>query len=179
MLRKLRNRQRGFTLIELLIVVAIIGIIAAILIPNLIDALQKAKQKRTMADMRNMGTAMMSYITDAASAAAAGAKTFDPTQYSEMSHGSVLATLYPTETFFYMKEVPVNDGWKNPYAFGFAVGGNVLAPYVFGIASGGNDASVTSWGGLTAITVGPFTPTDYAQDIIWADGFFVRWPGSS
>ncbi len=45
-MRKLRS-QRGFTLIELLIVVAIIGIIAALLIPNFLDALQKAKQKRT------------------------------------------------------------------------------------------------------------------------------------
>ena len=43
MLRRLRNRQRGFTLIELLIVVAIIGIIAALLIPHVLDALQKAK----------------------------------------------------------------------------------------------------------------------------------------
>ncbi len=56
MLSKIRNRQKGFTLIELLIVVAIIGIIAALLIPNFLDALQKAKQKRTVADMRNAGT---------------------------------------------------------------------------------------------------------------------------
>ena len=53
MLSRIRNRQKGFTLIELLIVVAIIGIIAALLIPNFLDALQKAKQKRTVADMRN------------------------------------------------------------------------------------------------------------------------------
>ena len=59
-----RNRQRGFTLIELLVVIAIIGIIAAILIPNLLDALQKAKQKRTVADLRDTGTAWMSWLTD-------------------------------------------------------------------------------------------------------------------
>ena len=52
MLMKIRNRQKGFTLIELLIVVAIIGIIAALLIPNFLDALQKAKQKRTVADKK-------------------------------------------------------------------------------------------------------------------------------
>src|SRR5258705_8114200 len=72
MLSKIRNRQKGFTLIELLIVVAIIGIIAALLIPNFLDALQKAKQKRTVADMRNIGTAMFSWLTDQVGAASAG-----------------------------------------------------------------------------------------------------------
>src|SRR5947199_354546 len=72
MLMKIRNRQKGFTLIELLIVVAIIGITAALLIPNFLDALQKAKQKRTVADMRNTGTAMFSWLTDQVGAAAAG-----------------------------------------------------------------------------------------------------------
>ncbi|HEY2737027.1 MAG TPA: prepilin-type N-terminal cleavage/methylation domain-containing protein, partial [Thermoanaerobaculia bacterium] len=55
-----KTNQKGFTLIELLIVIAIIGLIAAMLIPNLLDAMQKAKQKRTIADIRITGTAMFS-----------------------------------------------------------------------------------------------------------------------
>src|SRR5947199_8503811 len=82
-----RNRQKGFTLIELLIVVAIIGIIAALLIPNFLDALQKAKQKRTVADMRNVGTAMFSWLTDQVGAAAAG-QTATEIDLGSASYGS-------------------------------------------------------------------------------------------
>ncbi len=181
MLKKLRNRQRGFTLIELLIVVAIIGIIAAILIPNLIDALQKAKQKRTVADMRNVGTAMMSWVTDAASAGAAGALQWDSNNYTNMTFAALESTLHPTgSTFFYMESPPAKDGWKHDYLYGFNTAGNVLASQVFAIGSFGNDG--TDGGSITDLgtpTAGPFTPTDYAQNIIWADGFFVRWPGST
>ncbi len=59
-----RRDQTGFTLVELLIVVAIIGIIAAIAIPNLLNAIDRSKQKRTMADLRSVGTSVEEYAID-------------------------------------------------------------------------------------------------------------------
>jgi general secretion pathway protein G len=58
------RREKGFTLIELLIVVAIIGIIAAIAVPNLLTAIQRSKRSRTAADLRAIGTAIESYMVD-------------------------------------------------------------------------------------------------------------------
>ena len=57
-------KKKGFTLIELLIVVAIIGIIASIAIPNLLIAFQKGRQKATMSDMKSVGSSVEIYITD-------------------------------------------------------------------------------------------------------------------
>ncbi len=60
-----RNRPwMGFTLIELLIVVAIIAILAAIAVPNFIEAQTRSKVSRTIADMRSVVTAMKSYRVD-------------------------------------------------------------------------------------------------------------------
>jgi len=59
------KKQKGFTLIELLIVIAIIGIIAAIAIPNLLNALDRSRQKRSMADVRTWSTALGTYLVDA------------------------------------------------------------------------------------------------------------------
>src|SRR5215813_5867250 len=73
------RKQKGFTLIELLIVVAIIGILAAIAIPNLLTALQRSRQKRSMADMRTISTAWEARATDENKYNAAGAPAGFPT----------------------------------------------------------------------------------------------------
>lgn len=170
-----RNRQRGFTLIELLIVVAIIGIIAAILIPNLLDALQKAKQKRTVSDMRNAGTAWMSWLTDQVGAASAGAgKQYDPSFMTSIGYVQMVTYLRPTNTFFYMQEIPQFDGWNIPLKWG--LGSNVLLSNVMGIFAACRDKTHQVEPGKAAFDVYPFLATDYDQDIVWADGYFVRWP---
>ncbi len=170
MLSRIRSRQKGFTLIELLIVVAIIGIIAALLIPNFLDALQKAKQKRTVADIRNTGTAMFSWLTDQVGAAAAGAAgTVTMGSYASITESYLDSTagLVPQ----YMQDVPTVDGWKNPYDY-YLNTANPLAQQVMAIRSLGRNKTEES----SSYSVTSFEPTDYNQDIVWADGFFVRWP---
>lgn len=55
---------KAFTLIELLIVVAIIAILAAIAVPNFIEAQVRAKVSRTYSDVRSLKTAIESYVID-------------------------------------------------------------------------------------------------------------------
>ncbi len=196
-----KRREAGFTLIELLIVIAIIGIIATILIPELLDALQKAKQKETVGEMDSMGTAMFEWITDMGGAAAAGVPTWATTGYTAETHDNVRLVLArcapvdangaigapavpcppvpnPTAAVQYIQDVPQRDGWGRDYVF-FLDLANPLSGQVAAIYSCGRDDGNVG----TTCTAGtpqaiPFPTACYASDIVWADGDFVAYPAA-
>ena len=158
-----RLKSKGFTLIELLIVVAIIGIIAAIAIPSLLIAIQRARQRRSMADMRAIAIAWEARNVDTNRYNAAGG--VDGVDVV-VDQPSLVHALTPT----YMTSMPVVDGWGNAYAF-FTdqdFGGSTPAKR-YAIISGGNDGQISP-----GIFTGPFTSWDC--DIIYSQGAFLTYP---
>jgi len=146
------RKDRGFTLIELLIVVAIIGIIAAIAIPNLLNAIHRGRQKRSMADMRTIATAIGTYATD---------MNFYPRGLSALS--AFETHLVPV----YLRKMPPKDGWNTTY--------------VATTDTAGEHYTIQSWGknkiddGLINGGVGGET-NEFDCDIYHQDGMFIQWP---
>lgn len=153
---RIRLNKKGFTLIELLIVVAIIGIIAAIAIPNLLNAIQRGKQKRTMADMRAVGTAVEAFAVD-------------QNKYPD-SASSVTVITDDVEPI-YIKKVPTQDGWQNVFDYVSSPPGSAQS---YTIESYGKDRTrqddctvQASYKGIT---------TNFNNDICFSQGSFTMFP---
>ena len=171
------RRQKGFSLLELLLVVAMIGIIASITIPFFIDALHRAKQRRTMGELRLVGQAWMSWLTDQGGTGSAGQdKTYDITGFLPVAYPELFNYLHPSNSFFYMQEIPQLDAWGS--AMLFWRNPNLRSDRVLVMCASARD-NIFETCNSTMFSIGPFLNTDFDSDIVWADGGLVRWPAAN
>lgn len=147
-----------------LFVVAVIGILAAIAIPNFLTAKERATQKRTMADIRALSTAIEAYSTD---------------NNSEYPKGSTVTELAGALSPKYIRIVPAVDGWG--HALQYTCLKDATTPdsdkcvgYVIG--SAGKDLRFEHDSLLETVAAGERTTTNFDCDIVYSNGKFVEYP---
>lgn len=165
----------AFTLIELLVVVAVIAILAAIAVPNFLEAQTRAKVSRVKADMRTIATALESYRVDG--------NNYPPDmQYGTFPFVERLARL--TTPISYITSVPRDPfvdegsileltatGLQNAYAQ-LATPNQFIYPltydYAYRIQPGGIPESIGAWRNITR----------YPGNVLWAmrSAGPDRWP---
>lgn len=135
--------------------------------------------KHTVADIRNVGTAMFNWYKDEiapkrneeshkkAAEAAEKATSVDIDTIPVISREDLAKVLVPK----YIAAIPEQDGWGHPYDFHLDTK-NPNAFVTMGLRSAGRDGKFSG----SVYEVSPFSPDDIDQDIPWVDGYFVRWP---
>ncbi len=189
------RKQKGFTLIELLIVVAIIGILAAIAIPNLMDALERARQKRGVADIRTMVIAMQTFRSDYGGYPPSPNNGPVVPNLSGLTDANGATVIVPD----LIQAMPQFDGWKGAFQYfsgpdGTAVNQELQTPVAqhFIIFSFGSDGAPGggSDGAASALLIGPAWCSNpqaavmpgvrdshcYQSDIVWGDSSFEQSP---
>lgn len=155
------RRRAGFTLIEVLVVVAILGIVVAIAVVNYLNAIDRGRQRRSMADMRGMATAVEAYAADFDRYPPASAFVL-PVGLELPTGTLVVAQPYLQPT--YLRVVPLADGWNSWFTYGTT---SAQTDYV--LRSAGREGLPQ-----TDPLYGP--TTDFRSDIILVNGQFVQWP---
>jgi general secretion pathway protein G len=140
-------RSAGFSLIELLIVVAVIGIITAVAIPNLIAAVQRSRQSRTMADVRLISEGLELYQND-------------HSQYPLVDDGTAVGLVEHLE--IYIRSFNTIDGWGEAIRYDSDGGAYTV------LSHGANRSPDAPY------TYGPTSSFD--ADIVFAAGTFLQWP---
>jgi type II secretory pathway pseudopilin PulG len=135
--------------IGLVLLVPFIGILAAIAIPNFLTAMNRSKQKRTMADMRTIGTVLEAYATDNRVYPAADS----------------LDALRPLVVPKYIKQLPTLDGWTHPFRYAPRENG-------YSLVSAGSDGVFNQ--APAEYTKG--TTNKFDCDIVLSNGEFVVYP---
>ena len=109
----MRSKQKGFSLIELLIVVAIILIIAAIAIPNLLRSKMAANEASAVGSLRTLNTACVTYSTTYGSYPA-GLTNLGPATSATSTSADLIDSV-------------LSSGTKSGYTFTYAAGSNNLS----------------------------------------------------
>ncbi|MCB2156410.1 type II secretion system protein GspG [bacterium] len=148
---RLENRAagRGFTLIELLVVVAVIAILAAIAVPNLLEAQTRSKVSRAKADMRSLQTALESFAVD---------NNRYPSAPNGIGFSGHLLDL--TKPVAYITSLP-EDIFGKPLVYNYLAGGNLTAIQAdkfgsYSLASVGPDGKLNT----TLIDTTVYDPTN-------------------